>query len=212
MLMRVGVRIGEIAEQVGGDNPEYAADLAVSEDEEEGRARATPPSSSSSSSSASVDGESRAPTPRTNAAGNGEMSRRNVIDGTRVGAQQQKSLYGSTDSTPPPHAAAASAPSASSRPAAAVDRRISAPSTHLAPTPSDSILEEARRLRTDPTLTASQQFQVENLNAIPHLRKHFVYLPHARNAHGAIVRRDPSIAMHREGKKVIDAWVGGFEI
>ncbi|KWU41596.1 DUF676-domain-containing protein [Rhodotorula sp. JG-1b] len=162
MLMRVGVRIGEIAEQVGGDNPEYAADLAVSEDEEEGRARATPPSS--------------------------------------------------TDSTPPPHAAAASAPSASSRPAAAVDRRISAPSTQLAPTPSDSILEEARRLRTDPTLTASQQFQVDNLNAIPHLRKHFVYLPHARNAHGAIVRRDPSIAMHREGKKVIDAWVGGFEI
>ncbi|GAA5878807.1 hypothetical protein JCM3774_000971 [Rhodotorula dairenensis] len=220
-LMRVGVKIGEIAEQVGGDNPEYAADLDMTEEEDgerrlEAGGEATIPSSSSASSS--NDGESRAPTPRTNATGNGEASRRSVSGGGTgpSAGQARKSLYGSTDTTTSFPPAAAVQPRPASDPPSLGARSDGcpgpSPSTQVAPPPNEQVLAEAHRLRTDPKLSPSQQFQVENLNTIPQLRKHFVYLPHARNAHGAIVRRDSTIAVHREGKKVIDAWVRGFEV
>ncbi|GAA5981084.1 hypothetical protein JCM10908_003978 [Rhodotorula pacifica] len=207
MLQRVGVRIGEIAEQVGGDNPEYAADLETSENENENENEVD--AERAGEETPSVDGESRAPTPRLNAAGNGEASRRTVVGGTSASAQ--KSQYGSTDSTPS-SATSATASARSGSPLLANSAENGLPSTQLAPAPDSDTLAEARKLRTDPALSASQLFQIENLNAIPQLRKHFVYLPHARNAHGAIVRRDPTIAMHREGKKVIDAWAAAFEI
>lgn len=215
-LMRVGVKMGEIAEQVGGDNPEYAADLdtnEIGERQQPSGGAATPSSASSSSSPAALsnDGESRASTPRSSAVSNGDTTRRSGVDGPRsLAGQTRKSLYGATDATssaPESRTCASDSPSSAVRAAAG-----GVPSTQVAPPPSEVVLAEARRLRTDPKLSASQQFQVENLNAIPQLRKHFVYLPHARNAHGAIVRRDPTIAVHREGKKVIDAWVRGFEV
>lgn len=190
MLMRVGVRIGEIAEQVGGDNPEYAADLETSETEE---------GSYESERDQGTGGDG-------NGNGNGEASERRVV-GTRTPA--------SAASTPRTSSAASSArssspliPVSSASPAPSAG----APATTRGPAPTAATLAEARKLRTDPALSPSQLFQLEHLNAIPQLRKHYVYLPHARNAHGAIVRRDPAIAMHREGKKVVDAWVSGFEV
>lgn len=37
---------------------------------------------------------------------------------------------------------------------------------------------------TDPILTDAQKIMIKNLNSIPQMRKHFTYLPSARNSHG----------------------------
>lgn len=195
MLMRVGVRIGEIAEQVGGDNPEYAADLdADGEVEVEG---------------AEEDGA------RGSAAGNGEASRRQVV---RPSGETSAGTTSTAGDSAADNATSSSSGGSSARSASPLLSNTSPstpPTTSKAttgPAPSTAAHAEALALHTDPSLSPSQLFQIKHLNAIPQLKKHFVYLPHARNAHGAIIRRDPTIAMHREGKKVVDAWVAGFEI
>lgn len=171
MLERVGVRLGEVAELAGVDNPEYAGGLSVEGGE-----------------GAQANGGSEA------------------SEATHFGPQR---TYGSTSGTSTPALARpVSPPSLSSSRSAtpAPSSPSSSSAAHL--TPSD----EAAKYSTDPVLTSSQLFQIKNLNAIPQLRKHFVYLPHARNAHGAIVRRDPSYAAHKAGIKVIDAWAREFQV
>jgi hypothetical protein len=69
---------------------------------------------------------------------------------------------------------------------------------------------EARKYSTDPVFTTSQLFQLHQLNALPQLRKHFVYLPKSRNSHGAIVRRSPEWEQHRIGTQVVDWWAKQF--
>ncbi|BGO88545.1 hypothetical protein NBRC10512_003357 [Rhodotorula toruloides] len=103
-----------------------------------------------------------------------------------------------------------SPPSLASTPA-----RSPSPTSSASPAGSDTPLvrplpADAAHYSTDPILSSSQLFQLNNLNALPGLNKHLVYLPHARNAHGAIVRRDPNLAMHREGRKVVDWWARQF--
>ncbi|GAA6046537.1 hypothetical protein JCM3770_006198 [Rhodotorula araucariae] len=78
--------------------------------------------------------------------------------------------------------------------------------------PTAGAAHDGARHATDPVLSSSQLFQLQNLNALPQLRKHLVYLPQARNSHGAIVRRDPNFAGHRAGKKVVDYWASEFRV
>ncbi|GAA5923326.1 lipase ROG1 family protein [Sporobolomyces koalae] len=167
MLERVGVRLQEITEQVGTDNPDYAEDLSGDEAAETGT-------------------------------GDGDAE----TQSTRF----ERNNYGSTlESTP--------LTSGSSTPALL---RGGSPPHDLPPSPlaEDSLSQEhhpeARKHSTDPIFTPSQLFQLHHLNALPRLRKHFVYLPKSRNSHGAIVRRSPEFEQHRIGVKVIDWWAKQF--
>lgn len=72
---------------------------------------------------------------------------------------------------------------------------------------------DGKPLPTDPVLSPGQIKMIENLNSIPQLKKHFVYLPQSRNAHGAIVARDHvRFAQHVPGKKVVDRWAEQFKL
>lgn len=52
---------------------------------------------------------------------------------------------------------------------------------------------------------------MQNLNAIPQLRKHLAYLPHVRNAHASIVARDLTYSEHKEnGVAIVDSWAKDF--
>lgn len=169
MLERVGVRMREVAEQVGTDNPEYAANL--SEDGEDNLLLAA-------------------------ATERNEPVRR---EDDNYGSMVESSPATSGQSTPallrggsPPRDISSSSSSLSSSDLSQPDH------------------PEARKFRTDPVFTPSQLYQMQQLNSIPQLRKHFVYLPKSRNAHGAIVRRSPEFEQHRIGAKVIDFWAREF--
>ncbi|GAA5992019.1 hypothetical protein JCM5350_006251 [Sporobolomyces pararoseus] len=165
MLERVGVRMREVAEQVGTDNPEYAANLSGDEE----------------------DNSLLSATPRD----------------TRVRTEDHN--YGATVETTP-------VTSGTSTPALL---RGGSPPRNLSSSSDFEDLSqpdhpEARKFSTDPVFTPSQLYQLHQLNSLPQLRKHFVYLPKSRNAHGAIVRRSPEFEQHRIGSKVIDFWSNEF--
>ena len=84
---------------------------------------------------------------------------------------------------------------------------------------------EDEHLETDPLLTADQLEMIDNLNAIPQvrraphaqnkpgslthtqMRKHLSYLPHVRNAHGMLIARDTSFPDHvRLGLPMVHSW------
>lgn len=65
---------------------------------------------------------------------------------------------------------------------------------------------------TDPILSDSQLFQLEHLNAIPQLRKHFVHMPEVYWSHGAIIRRDRNFKQHEKGVLVVDSWARDFQL
>ena len=70
-----------------------------------------------------------------------------------------------------------------------------------------------QRLPTDPILSPAQLIIINNLNSIPHLKKHFVYLPASRNSHGAMVARDHvRFAQHLPGKLIVDRWAKDFKL
>ncbi|KAI5479229.1 lipid particle protein [Pseudohyphozyma bogoriensis] len=69
-----------------------------------------------------------------------------------------------------------------------------------------------KRHPTDPILSEAQKAMIKNLNALPQMKKHLSYFPHARNAHGKIIARDLSYVEHREGMKVVDAWASQLRI
>lgn len=72
---------------------------------------------------------------------------------------------------------------------------------------------DGKPLATDPILSPAQLRMIENLNSIPQMKKHFVYLPQSRNAHGAIVARDHvRYAQHVPGKKIVDHWASQFKL
>ena len=72
---------------------------------------------------------------------------------------------------------------------------------------------DGKPLPTDPLLSPAQLKMIENLNSIPQMKKHFVYLPQSRNAHGAIVARDHvRFAQHVPGKKIVDRWAEEFKL
>jgi len=174
MLERVGVKMREVAEQVGTDNPDYAENLSDEED--------------------SVD-ESR------------RRSEEGNTDGSKGRARNEDHNYGATaESTP--------ATSGTSTPALL---RGGSPPRHVSSEFDETTLSqthhpEARKYSTDPVFSPAQLFQLHHLNALPQLRKHFVYLPESRNAHGAIVRRSPEWEQHRIGAKVVDWWAKDFRL
>ncbi|BGP36287.1 hypothetical protein JCM10449v2_000185 [Rhodotorula kratochvilovae] len=142
------------------------------------------------------------------------------LNGAREGEESETTHFGpqrtygsaSGTSTPalarpvsPPSLSASPSPRSSSPPAPS---SAASSTAQLAP----SAARDAAQHTTDPVLSSSQLFQLQNLNALPQLRKHLVYLPQARNSHGAIVRRDPNFAGHRAGKKVVDAWASEFRV
>ncbi|GAA5865090.1 hypothetical protein JCM1840_005736 [Sporobolomyces johnsonii] len=185
MLERVGVRLREVAELAGTDNPEYAAGL----DGGEGAA---------SENGGAVDGE-----------GDGLKRGRDSVSRTTT------TTYGTTASTPvgsgqstPALARGGSPPSRLYSTALGSSSSSSSSSLSSPHTPHP----EAVKYSTDPIFTPSQIFQIEHLNALPQLRKHFAYLPQSRNSHGAIIRRDARFEQHRVGKKVVDFWAREFRV
>ncbi|GAA5957391.1 hypothetical protein JCM21900_006886 [Sporobolomyces salmonicolor] len=181
MLERVGVKLREVAELAGTDNPEYAAGLA------------------GGGGGASEGG------------GGAEREGEGLKRGRRD-SSSRTTTYGTTESTP--------AGSGQSTPALA---RGGSPPTRLCSTALGSSSSssssfshtpnyEALKYSTDPIFTPSQIFQMEHLNALPQLRKHLAYLPHSRNSHGAIIRRDPRFEQHRIGRKVVDFWAREFRV
>jgi len=165
MLERVGVKMREVAEQVGTDNPDYAEDLSDDEDRE--------------------------------------------VDGLRDRVRTEDHNYGATSESTP-------ATSGTSTPAllrgGSPPRHVSSDDDFDEATLTQTHHPEARKYSTDPVFSPSQLFQLHHLNALPQLRKHFVYLPESRNAHGAIVRRSPEWEQHRIGAKVIDWWAKEFRL
>ncbi|KAK4049604.1 hypothetical protein OIO90_005363 [Microbotryomycetes sp. JL221] len=196
MLARVGVKLGEVAEQVGVDNPEYAAGLA----QESSEAR-------SSTNSNVFNGDD----------GNGREEERKRL-------KQDPTLsdlinYGGTD-TPP--FARSQAPSDANFADAPVDNS-STRQHETSSRSSGTLVDEATtgdldatvkrpRLPTDPILSTAQLDMIRHLNSIPHLTKHFVYLPRARNSHGAMVARDLNWPQHHQGKKVVESWAADFKL
>ncbi|GAA6064206.1 hypothetical protein JCM10212_001619 [Sporobolomyces blumeae] len=180
MLERVGVKVREIAEQVGTDNPEYAADLAGDERVATGRLAANG-GGLTSGEVTEYDPPTAETTPATSGAATPDFAR-GGLPPTTLGAT---SSYDSEDSA------------SSTDPLAEF-----AQPTHA----------EARQFSTDPVFSSSQLFQAHHLNALPQMRKHFVYLPRSRNSHGAIVRRDPRFEQHRIGTQVIDWWANDFRL
>lgn len=165
MLERVGVRMREVAEQVGTDNPEYAANLSGDEED--------------NSLLSATQRDTRVRTEDHNYGATVETTP--VTSGTSTPAL----LRGGS----PPH----------NLPYSSDFEELSQPDH-----------PEARKFSTDPVFTPSQLYQLHQLNSLPQLRKHFVYLPKSRNAHGAIVRRSPEFEQHRIGSKVIDFWSSEF--
>lgn len=179
MLQRVGFRIAEVVEQAGVENPEYAGGL------KEPRFRHDQLDSAATSGTA---------TPINGNGCNGENDRLDPshLDSKNYGTSSISSLSSSTS------ASSISNPIPSSSPL---------PGRAPFPPPSDEDLALAQQLLTDPILTPSQRFQLEHLNALPQLRKHFVHLPAVRHTHGAIVRRDPRFAPSKKyGTKIVDKW------
>lgn len=158
MLERVGVRLREVAEMTGADNPEFAAGLQVDGDE-------------------------------STAAPSLEDNERTTL---KHPAFEALASYGGTD-TPP-----------LSRPLSPPRRNISTLST--------TDHNDATTYATDPVLSEAQRTMIKNLNALPQMRKHLVYLPESRNSHGSIVARDLSFPMHRHGIKVVDRWAKEFRL
>ncbi|BGP12286.1 hypothetical protein JCM10213_000018 [Rhodosporidiobolus nylandii] len=173
MLQRVGVRIAEVVEEAGVENPEYAGGLDSPQGREGARSAAT----------------SGTATP--------------VGSNSANGAADSKTALLSPSSSASSNTTSSSIPSSATLPS-----RRSSPF----PPPSSEDLHTAHRLKTDPLLSDSQRFQLENLNALPQLRKHFVWLPQVRHTHGAIVRRDPNFYYAKEGKKVVDSWAREFRV
>jgi len=64
---------------------------------------------------------------------------------------------------------------------------------------------------TDPDLSTSQLFQIEHLNALPNLTKHYVHLIDTMWAHGAIICRNPKHPA-QSCKEVVDWWASRFEV
>ncbi|GAA5827101.1 hypothetical protein JCM11251_001118 [Rhodosporidiobolus azoricus] len=115
------------------------------------------------------------------------------------GGKKGHNGYGSSSSVSSSTSSSPSA-SASSSPTATESRR------NPLPAPTESDLSLAQSLKTDPVLTPSQTYQLENLNSLAQLRKHFVHLPGVRHTHGVIVRRDPNWVHASKGVKVVEHW------
>ncbi|KAM0793709.1 hypothetical protein ACM66B_001134 [Microbotryomycetes sp. NB124-2] len=200
MLARVGVKIGEVAEQVGLDNPEYAAGLSQDDS-----------------------GESAA----TVSVGSEQQRLKNSDSGVQKDADEQRRFkqhpgladlasYGGSDT--PPFARSLGPTTTSSRLAdvgkvgqydSNVDGAAARPEST---SPSQPQAPSGESVATDPVLSSAQLAMIHNLNSIPHLTKHFVYLPHARNSHGAMIARDLSWPQHHQGKKVVESWARHFQL
>lgn len=66
--------------------------------------------------------------------------------------------------------------------------------------------------KIDAVLSPAQIRMTKNLNAIPGLKKYFVYLPKERNSHGAIICRDARWEGHLKGLEVLRWWASNFSI
>ncbi|KAK4050439.1 hypothetical protein OIV83_003509 [Microbotryomycetes sp. JL201] len=197
MLARVGVKIGEVAEQVGVDNPEYAAGL------DDGSGSGASAQSSNANDIQVLNGD-----PRTTE-DDEDYGRRKQHPGLADLAS-----YGGSD-TPP--FARSIGPTTSTSRLAAVDKidpgtraAFSTSSSSSSTNPKSAAVQQ--NVATDPILSSAQLTMIHHLNSIPHLTKHFVYLPHARNSHGAMIARDLSWPQHHQGKKVIESWAEHFQL
>lgn len=217
MLERVGVGLREVAETVGasGDNPEYAAGL-------DSRPSPSPSASRQSSSRAQtlVEGvrvqdwnENEDETDEVDAA---ELRKQLK---THPAFQALSAPYDGTGTPPlsrpfgPPPPASSSTPSSSDHDDNDDETRLASASDRNKSKNKNPDQSQRRASKTDPILSPAQEIMIANLNSIPHLKKHFVYLPQSRNAHGAIVARDPvRFAQHLPGKKIVDHWAREFKL
>lgn len=121
--------------------------------------------------------------------------------GVRHG-EEEKSTAATTASSSPGSSSARSASSSTAL-------LVSTSSPAVAPTDAD--LSAALALGTDPAFSPAQLYQLDSLNALPQLRKHFVLLD-AYFSHGAIVCRDRNFGQHQQGKEVVDGWAKRFAL
>ncbi|KAG8951940.1 hypothetical protein FRC03_012300, partial [Tulasnella sp. 419] len=64
-----------------------------------------------------------------------------------------------------------------------------------------------------PSLSDAQKRMISNLNTIPHLKKHFVFIDNVRNSHATIVCRDiKAFSFHRRGEGVLRHYADHFEL
>ncbi|GAA5854978.1 hypothetical protein JCM8547_002330 [Rhodosporidiobolus lusitaniae] len=182
MLARVGIRIAETLENAGLDNPEYAGGLSEpSREDEASRSAAT------SGTATPVNGYAHGYSKLSTSA----LSSKSFSTSALSSASSSSSTSSTTSPSPTP-----------------APRSSPLPKRDPFPTPPAEDLFLARRFKTDPLLTPSQKFQLENLNALPQLRKHFVHMPGVRHTHGCIVRRDPRFHAAKYGLRVVDKWAG----
>ncbi|KAG8873342.1 hypothetical protein FRB97_006808 [Tulasnella sp. 331] len=72
---------------------------------------------------------------------------------------------------------------------------------------------DQKSLENQPILSPAQLRMIRNLNALPNLRKEFVFLDNLRNSHATIVCRDlKQFAFHRRGEGVLRNFADGFEV
>lgn len=73
-----------------------------------------------------------------------------------------------------------------------------------------------RKLKKDksqPVLTPAQCIMITNLNTLPNLSKHIVFIHPIRNSHGTIICRNiKTISEHRRGEGVLRHWADGMEL
>lgn len=69
-----------------------------------------------------------------------------------------------------------------------------------------------KELQNQPILTPTQLRMIENLNALPNLRKEIVFLDNLRNSHATIVCRDLRFEFHRRGEGVLRKFADEFEL
>lgn len=67
--------------------------------------------------------------------------------------------------------------------------------------------------KSQPVLTPAQRVMITNLNTLPNLSKHTVFIHPARNSHGSIVCRSiKTMTEHKRGEGVLRHWADGMQL
>jgi len=67
--------------------------------------------------------------------------------------------------------------------------------------------------KSQPRLTTIQHRMITNLNALPNLTKHVVFINPVRNSHSIIICRNAAtMPEHRKGEGVLRAWADGMKV
>ena len=81
------------------------------------------------------------------------------------------------------------------------------------PPQSSALHRKQRKDKSQPVLTPAQCIMITNLNTLPNLSKHTVFIHPIRNSHGSIICRNiKTITEHRRGEGVLRHWADGMEL